>query len=101
MEYQLSGQTTAPAAIEDTRCMLIYIIKNAKTLNIDPNKIVIMGGSAGGHLALMGGLLGNDRRFESNCLGVENVKVAAIIDKYGFMDVWDWTDGSQHKSSSQ
>ena len=100
MEYRMSGQATAPAAIEDTRCMLIYLIKNAKQLNIDPNKIIIMGGSAGGHLALMGGLLGNDHRFDSNCPGVENVKVAAIIDKYGIMDVWDWTYGPEHKSSS-
>lgn len=100
MEYRLSGQATAPAAIEDTRCMLIYLIKNAKALNIDPNKIIIMGGSAGGHLALMGGLLANDHRFDTNCPGVENVKVAAIINKYGIADVWDWTFGPEHKSSS-
>jgi dipeptidyl aminopeptidase/acylaminoacyl peptidase len=59
-----------------------------------------MGGSAGGHLALMGGLLANDHRFDTNCLGVENIKVAAIIDKYGIMDVWDFTYGPDHKSSS-
>lgn len=100
MEYRLSGQAKAPAAIEDTRCMLAYLIKNAKELNIDPNKIVIMGGSAGGHLALMGGLLGNDHRFDTNCRGVENIKVAAIIDKYGITDVWDWTFGPESKSSS-
>jgi len=100
MEYRLSGQAKAPAAIEDTRCMLIYLIKNAKALNIDPNKIIIMGGSAGGHLALMGGLLANDHRFDTNCPGVENIKVAAIIDKYGIADVWDWTYGPEHKSSS-
>jgi len=100
MEYRLSGQATAPAAVEDARCMLIYLIKNAKVLNIDPNKIIIMGGSAGGHLALMGGLLANDHRFDTNCPGVENVRVAAIIDKYGITDVWDWTYGPEHKSSS-
>ena len=100
MEYRMSGQAKAPAAIEDTRCMLVYLIQNAKKLNIDPNKIIIMGGSAGGHLALMGGLLANDHRFDSNCLGTENIKVAAIIDKYGIMDVWDWTYGPEHKSSS-
>lgn len=100
MEYRMSGQAKAPAAIEDTRCMLVYLIRNAKKLNIDPNKIIIMGGSAGGHLALMGGLLANDHRFDTNCLGTENIKVAAIIDKYGIMDVWDWTYGPEHKSSS-
>lgn len=100
IEYRMSGQAKAPAAIEDTRCMLVYLIQNAKKLNIDPNKIIIMGGSAGGHLALMGGLLANDHRFDTNCLGVENIRVAAIIDKYGIMDVWDWTYGPEHKSSS-
>ena len=100
MEYRMSGQAKAPAAIEDTRCLLVYLIQNAKKLNIDHNKIIIMGGSAGGHLALMGGLLANDHRFDTNCLGTENIKVAAIIDKYGIMDVWDWTYGPEHKSSS-
>ncbi len=100
MEYRLTGQATAPAAVEDTRCALIYIIKNAKALNIDVKKIVIMGGSAGGHLALMGGLLANDHRFDNNCPGVENIQVAAIIDKYGIADVWDWGYGPNIKSKS-
>ncbi|MFT3981344.1 MAG: alpha/beta hydrolase [Ferruginibacter sp.] len=100
IEYRLTGQATAPAAVEDTRCALIYLIKNAKELNIDVNKIVIMGGSAGGHLALMGGLLANDHRFDGNCPGVENIKVAAIIDKYGITDVWDWGYGSNITSKS-
>ena len=100
IEYRLTGQATAPAAVEDTRCALIYLIKNAKALNIDVNKIVIMGGSSGGHLALMGGLLGNDHRFDGNCPGVENIKVAAIIDKYGIADVWDWGYGPNITSKS-
>ena len=100
MEYRLTGQATAPAAVEDTRCALIYLIRNAKELNIDINKIVIMGGSAGGHLALMGGLLGNDRRFDNNCPGTETIKVAAIIDKYGITDVWDWGYGKNITSKS-
>lgn len=100
IEYRLTGQATAPAAVEDTRCALIYIIRNAKELHIDVNKIVIMGGSSGGHLALMGGLLGNDHRFDNNCAGTENIKVAAIIDKYGIADVWDWGYGKNITSRS-
>lgn len=100
IEYRLTGQATAPAAIEDTRCALIYLIKNAKSLNIDVDRIVIMGGSSGGHLALMGGLLANDHRFDGNCPGVENIKVAAIIDKYGITDVWDWAYGKDLTSKS-
>jgi acetyl esterase/lipase len=100
LEYRLTGQATAPAAIEDVRCALIYLIKNAEALHIDKNRIIIMGGSAGGHLALMGGLLGNDHRFDTNCPGVEDIKVAAIIDKYGITDVWDWAYGKNITSKS-
>lgn len=100
IEYRLTGQATAPAAVEDTRCALIYLIKNAKALNIDVNKIVIMGGSAGGHLALLGGLLVNNPIFDNNCAGEKNIKVAAIIDKYGITDVSDWAYGKDIKSKS-
>lgn len=98
--YRLSQIAPAPAAVEDTRCALIYLIKNAEKLNIDVNKIVIMGGSAGGHLALMGGLLANNHLFDTNCGGTENIKVAAIIDKYGITDLWDWAYGPNLTSKS-
>ena len=100
ISYRLTPEATAPAAVEDARCALIYLVKNAKALNIDVNKIVVMGGSAGGHLALMAGLLGNDRRFDGNCPGKEDIKVAAIIDKYGITDVWDWGHGPVSSKSA-
>ncbi|MDO6758927.1 alpha/beta hydrolase [Tamlana sp. 2_MG-2023] len=87
VEYRLTNVAPAPAAIEDVRCALIYIHKNAKSLNVDPSKIVVMGGSAGAHLALMTGLLGNDTTFDSNCKYSGNIKVAAIIDKYAPTDL--------------
>lgn len=100
ISYRLTGYATAPAAVEDARCALIYLIKNARELNIDTSRIVVMGGSAGGHLALMAGLLGNDHRFDGNCPGIENIHVAAIIDKYGITDVWDWGYGTNVTSKS-
>ncbi len=100
IEYRLTGQATAPAAIEDARCALVYIILHAKELNIDINRIVLMGGSAGGHLALMAGLLGNNGIFDTNCKTEKEIKVAAIIDKYGITDVGDWAFGPNITSKS-
>ncbi|MFT4093999.1 MAG: alpha/beta hydrolase [Niabella sp.] len=100
IEYRLTGQATAPAAVEDTRSALIYLIQHAQQLNIDIHKIVLVGSSAGGHLALMGGLLGNDHRFDTHCAGVVPVKVAAIIDNYGITDVWDWGYGVARSHSA-
>ena len=100
IEYRLTGQAKAPAAIEDTRCALIYLVNNAKKFNIDPNQIVFLGGSAGGHLALMGGLLGNNPLFDANCKWNQPFKVVAIIDKYGINDVNDWAYGPNITSKS-
>ena len=97
--YRLTGTATAPAAVEDVRAAILYVVKNAKEFNIDPNKIIIMGGSAGGHLALMAGLLQNDNKFDGEYKKVKNYTIAAIIDKYGIVDVWDWAYGI-HKTSS-
>jgi len=87
VEYRLVDVAPAPAAIEDVRCALIYLYTHAQELNIDTKKIIIMGGSSGGHLALMAGLLANDKRFDTNCTYDGEINVAAIIDKYGVADL--------------
>ncbi len=89
IEYRMLPVAPAPAAIEDARCALIYLISNAKELNIDVNKIVIIGSSAGAHLALMAGLLGSSTIFDDDCPHQHTVKVAAIIDQYGPTDLLD------------
>ncbi len=87
VEYRLVQIATAPAAIEDIRTALHYIKENSKKLNINPDKIVIEGGSSGAHLALMGGLLENNRLFDTNCSGELDMKVAAIISNYAPSDL--------------
>lgn len=97
VEYRLVDVAPAPAAIQDVRCALVYLYKHAKELNIDTNKIVVMGGSSGGHLALMAGLLANDKRFDTNCSYDGEIKVAAIIDKYGVTDLVPLSDWKSAK----
>ena len=98
IEYRLSQQATAPAAVEDVRAAMLYVVQNAKELNINPGKIVLIGGSAGGHLALMAGLLQHDNRFDGDYKKVKKFTIAAIINKSGITDVWDWAYG-KHKTS--
>lgn len=86
VEYRLVQVAPAPAAIEDIRAALHYIKVNAEKLNINPDKIVIEGGSAGAHLALMGGLLENNRIFDTNCKTKTDMKVAAIISNFAPSD---------------
>jgi acetyl esterase/lipase len=101
VEYRMTGEALAPAAVEDCRCALLYLIGNAKELNIDEDRIVVMGSSAGGHLALLTGLIGSDHTFDTNCPGVKKVKVAAIIDKYGLADAQFAVDGANNTTKDK
>lgn len=48
-----SPQFKVPDAVSDVRRAVRYIRLNAKNWEIDPNRIGVIGGSAGGHLTLM------------------------------------------------
>jgi acetyl esterase/lipase len=52
VEYRASGIAQAPAAVEDARCALRWVIHNAKEYNVDTERIVVTGQSAGSHLAI-------------------------------------------------
>ena len=50
VEYRLSSVAPAPAAIQDCRCALRWLRRNARQYNLDVNKIVVTGASAVGTL---------------------------------------------------
>jgi acetyl esterase/lipase len=87
VEYRSSGHSLAPGAVEDARCALKWVSRNAKEYNVDPNRIVITGQSAGGHLALVAGMIPESAGLDYRC-NATNLKVAAIVSWYG---VWDYT----------
>jgi acetyl esterase/lipase len=93
VEYRLGGQSLAPAAVQDVRCALRWMVRNAKTYNIDPARIIVSGHSAGGHLALMVGMLPPGTDMDSACPGDEPLSVAAVVDWYGITDVNDLLSG--------
>lgn len=52
--YTLSnGKTSVKTVIQELSQLINFIILNNKELNIDLNKLVVLGDSAGGHLALL------------------------------------------------
>ena len=67
VEYRMADVARAPAAVEDTRCALRWAMRNAKQYNIDVNKIVLTGHSAGGHLSLITGMLPDGTGLDNNC----------------------------------
>jgi acetyl esterase/lipase len=94
----LGRVSEAPAAVEDCRCALRWVIRNAKQYGFDTGKIVVTGGSAGGHLALTTGLLPASAGFERICPGPEELKVAAVVNWYGITNVADLLEGVNEKA---
>ena len=55
VQYRLGRVSLAPAAVEDCRCALRWVIRNAETYGFDVDQLVLSGNSAGGHLSLTTG----------------------------------------------
>lgn len=98
VEYRLARVSQAPAAVEDCLCALRWVAANAKTYGFDTTRIVTTGGSAGGHLSLTTGMIGESDGMDRQCPGVALPKVAAIVNWYGITDVNDLLDGANRKS---
>lgn len=100
VEYRMARNALAPAAVEDCRLALRWVIKNAKTWNFDTSRIVVTGGSAGGHLALMTGMLNAETGFDSPRDWDQEymqMRVAAIVNWFGITDVKDLLSGENRQ----
>ena len=60
INYRLSPESKWPAQIDDVMTSIDFIKKNADLYNLDLNKIALWGGSAGGHLSALAGVLRDD-----------------------------------------
>ena len=87
VEYRLAAVAPAPAAVEDILKAAAWFKQNASRLSVDSERIVAVGTSAGGHLALMAGMTPKSARFGPTG------NVAAVINFYGITDVEDQLGG--------
>jgi acetyl esterase/lipase len=97
VEYRLANVSLAPAAIEDCRCALRWVVAHAKDYNFDPDRIVVSGASAGGHLALTTGMIPASAGMDRMCYTTSEPKVAAIVNFFGIADIPDMLEGPNKK----
>ena len=104
VEYRLGHVSLAPAAVEDCLCALHWIGRNAAKYGFDLNKVIVTGGSAGGHLALTTGMIPDSSGFANECASDEDEgwrgpwpsprpQVAAIVNWFGITDVAQMLQG--------
>ena len=76
IDYRLSPKYKHPAAAEDVEQAIRYVKTHAREFRVDPNRLALMGESAGGHLVALVGL---HHKAETG--------VAAVVPFYGAFDL--------------
>lgn len=90
-DYRLSQKDPFPAGFNDSYDTLLWVRDNAKTLNIDPNNIIIAGHSAGGGMAAAVTLKARD---------TQDVKAAFQMSIYPMLDHRMITSSSKMQGST-
>ena len=88
-DYALSdrGQAVWPENLFDCKRAVFWLRSNAERLQVDPERIAVLGISAGGHLAAMLALTGPADGLEPPDLAGADCKVQACVDLYGPSDL--------------
>ncbi|KAI1373971.1 Alpha/Beta hydrolase protein [Hypoxylon crocopeplum] len=77
-EYRVAPEHPFPAAVEDVYSTVVWLQSNAARFNIDPARIVIFGGSAGGGISTGVTLMARDRGLDP--------PLAALVARYPMLD---------------
>jgi acetyl esterase/lipase len=130
VEYRLGvatdPTTLAPAAVDDSFCALRFIAALPANYNIDRNRLVVTGESAGGHLSLAMGMIPDSAGLGKECVGAAAPpaaaaargaapaapaatapaplpplpRIAAVVNWYGITDVPDVIDGPNRQGAA-
>ena len=88
IDYRLAPRFAYPAAADDVEAAVLYVKQHAKEYGVNPQKIALMGESAGGHLV--------------NLVGARNTAgVAAVVCFYGPIDMLLWGKRLEGKPLSE
>ncbi|MBP3955572.1 alpha/beta hydrolase [Gemmata sp. G18] len=87
VSYRLAPKYQFPAAIHDTKAAVRWLRANAKTHHIDPDRIGVTGGSAGGHLAQFLAVTAGVKEFEGDGGNPDQSSaVKCVVNVYGPSD---------------
>ena len=85
--YRLAFETDMMGMVNDVKRAIIWMKENAGTYGVNPNTIVLGGGSAGGHLALLACYTANNPQFTPKELEGKDLSVCGVVSLYGPTDL--------------
>ena len=103
IQYRLGEAGGFPQNIRDCRNAIRFIRQNAKRFNIDPNRIDVTGGSAGGHLSLMVAMVPENFDDGGPTPGLEGVS-SKVSGSFSFIPPTDfvrfWNQGPEDSTTN-
>ena len=98
INYRLGQEAKYPAAINDVKAAVRFLRANADRYGLDAEHFAIAGESAGGYLACMAAVTGDDEFCEEKFIGEEALdepvsgKLQAVVDFYGCMEFFTFDE---------
>jgi acetyl esterase/lipase len=90
VDYRLAPQPNFSTATADIKTAVRWAKKHAEEFSIDPDRVALLGRSAGAHLALVAAYTAGDTRLHPEVL--EDASVRAVVSLYGPVDmVWAYS----------
>ena len=103
--YRLSGDAPWPAQIHDCKAAIRWLRGHASQYGIDPDRIAVIGSSAGGHLVAMLGTSGGVEALEGSLGNRTDVssRVTCVVDEFGpanLLTMGDFPSSIDHNAAS-
>jgi acetyl esterase/lipase len=87
VSYRLIDDGIYPACAEDIRDAVQWFFQNGEKYGYDPDRIALIGGSAGGHLSLLGAYGWHPASEKQDSVVAPRHKIKAVVDIYGPFDL--------------
>jgi acetyl esterase/lipase len=87
--YRFASEAPYPACVEDIAEAVRFVFKNGEKYHYDPDRVVLIGGSAGAHLAMLTayGWHKAGEAPDSGMVSAGNREIKAVVDLYGPTDL--------------
>lgn len=99
VNYRLAPEHPFPAMLEDLKCAVRYLRAHAEEYNLDPNRIGVWGGSAGGHLVNLLGTTDESAGFDVGEYLEYSSRVQAVVSMFGPTDLTVQFEGGYEGAS--
>ena len=105
IEYRVAPLGRFPQPLEDVKTAIRWLRAHADKFNIDPERVGVLGNSAGGYLSAFTGITNGDKTFDKGEYLDYSSDVLCAVDLYGLSDLtvvgadYDEKVQAEHKSA--